>query len=106
MQTTLILLLIISDIVIPPNIDPLQISVNIEEQRAFIKCHVLLCSTVPEISKMLTKLASLNAIKMRQISIFTINFGMKGVHHAKTSHAVRDLELQQMKNINIHLENS
>ncbi len=67
MQTTLILLLIISHIIIPLNIDPLQISVTNEEQRAFIKCHVLLCYTVPEISKMLTKLAGLNAIKMRQM---------------------------------------
>jgi transposase len=67
MQTTLILLLIISDIVMAPNIDPLRASITNEEQRAFIKCHVLLCSTVPKISKMLTKIAGRKAIKMRQI---------------------------------------
>ncbi len=50
-----------------PNIDPLRASVTNEEQRAFIKYHVLLCSTLPEISKMLTKITGRNAIKMRQI---------------------------------------
>jgi len=65
MQTTLILLLIISDTVMAPNIDLFWASIANEEQRAFIKCHVLLCSTVPEISEMLTKIAGRNAIKMR-----------------------------------------
>jgi len=36
-KTTLILLLIISDLLIAPNIDPIRANVTNEEQRAFVK---------------------------------------------------------------------
>ena len=108
MQTTLILLLIISEKALAPIIDPFRASVTIEEQRAFVKCHVLLGSTVPEISKSPAEV-QLRPDKYNKyiiFTIYTINFGMKGVLHVKMSHAVEDLVLRQMKNINIHLKNS
>ena len=64
MHATLILLLIISDTVIAPTIDLIRASVTNEEQRVFIKCHILPGSTVSEISKMLIKIPGPNVIKV------------------------------------------
>lgn len=67
MQYLLILVFLILDFASGPTVDPLRASVTPEEQRAFIKCHVLLGSSAHEIYAMLTKIAGRHSYSERQV---------------------------------------
>ncbi len=67
MQSLLFFVLLISDFFNCPTINPLRASITNEEQRAFIKCHVLLRTMIPDFSPMLARIAGSNAIKGREV---------------------------------------
>src|SRR5256885_624284 len=58
----IILALVFCCLVGGPKVDPLRASVTNEEQRAFIKCHVLLKTTAAEVNRMLKKIPGRNAL--------------------------------------------
>ncbi len=57
MWTSLFYVLLIFNFVNAPNTDPLRASITNQEQRAFIKCHVLLDTPAAEVYSMLIKIA-------------------------------------------------
>jgi transposase len=65
---SLVFLVLLSAIfVYGPKVDPLRASVTNQEQRAFIKYHVLLNTPVAEVNSMLDKIARRNALSKRQV---------------------------------------
>lgn len=64
---SLILILSIFESVRGPTVTPLRANVTKEDQRALIKCHVLLGTTAYELMKMLPRIAGSKAYKERQI---------------------------------------
>ncbi len=67
MQSLLILLLLSTNSVYGPTVDPLRASVTNQDQRAFIKCHVLLGTPASEVCRMLATIARSNAYSERQV---------------------------------------
>ncbi len=67
MQSLLFFMLLISDFVHGPTVNPLRASITTEERREFIKCHVLLRTSIRNVSSMVARIAGSNAIKERGI---------------------------------------
>jgi len=67
MWSLVFLVLLSASFVHGPKVDPLRASVTNQEQRAFIKCHVLLNTPVVEVDKMLDKTARRSALSKTQV---------------------------------------
>jgi hypothetical protein len=67
MWSLLFLVLLSAIFVYGPKVDPLRASITNQEQRAFIKCHVLLNTPVVNVYRMLNKIARRNALSKRQV---------------------------------------
>ena len=78
MQSVVILLLLIFDFTHGSTVDPLRASITKEEQRAFIKCHVLLCTSARQISQMLQKIAGRNAYSQSSVYFIYHQFKDEG----------------------------
>ena len=70
MQYLLILVFLTLDFASGLTFDPIRASVTPEEQRAFIKCHVLLGSSAHEIYSILTKIAGRHSYREKQVYKF------------------------------------
>jgi transposase len=78
MWPQLIFVLLITDVVHGPATNPLRASVTEEDQRAFIKCQVLLSASVPDVCKMLTTIAGRNAYSRSQVYKIYEQFAEQG----------------------------
>lgn len=67
MRFNLIFVLLICDFVYGPKVNPLRASITNSDQRAFIKCHVLLGTPASNVSSMLVRIAGSNALSERQV---------------------------------------
>jgi transposase len=67
MWSLLFLVLLSAIFVYGPKVDPLRTSVTNQEQRAFIKCLVLLNTPIVKVYRMLNKIARRNALSKRQV---------------------------------------
>jgi transposase len=77
MQSLLILLLLIIGLVNCPKVDPLRASITLLEQRAFIKCHVLLCTSAHDIH-VVKKIAGRNAYSESKVYRIYHQFKLEG----------------------------
>lgn len=67
MWRIIILSAILFELVSAPKVDQLRESITKDDQRAFIKCHILLGDTAAEIYHMLEKIAKSNAYSYRNV---------------------------------------
>ena len=74
MWTSLLYVLLIFNCVNAPNTDPLRASITNQEQRAFIKCHVLLDTPAAEVYSMLIKIARSQVLSRSRVFLLYKEF--------------------------------